>query len=149
MISESHTNQILSSNMKNINRLHASIMLAVGFIVGLVVGNIALLTMPDTWDVAVRAHEIRRKHLILERLVAGEADTAARQLATEINSDILLLDRAAKSRIRFPGVGEGVKAELAKVKGYRESIRVDYAGLSDTATFQSTLTKTEEALAGY
>ena len=135
--------------MKNINRLHASIMLAIGFVVGIVAGNIALLTLPDTWDVAVRAHEIRRKHLILERLVAGEADRAARQLATEINSDILRLDRAAKTRFRFPGVGEGVKAELRKVKGYRDDVPVDYAGLSDNATFQSTLTRTEEALADY
>lgn len=135
--------------MKNINRLHASIMLAVGFILGLIAGNIALLTLPDTWDVAVRGQEIRRKHLILDRLVAGMTDTAAKQLATEINSDILRLDRAAKSRLRFPGVGEGVKAELTKVKGYREAVRVNYAGLSESVTFQSTLTKTEEALAGY
>lgn len=135
--------------MKNINWIHASIMLAIGFIVGGLSSYIIFLGMPDTWDVASRGQEIRRKHLILDRLVSGQSNVAAQQLATEINSEIVHLDNAATTKFRLPGIGESIYGELRKVRNYRTEVPVNYAGISTNVIFQQTLTRTETALSKY
>lgn len=135
--------------MKNINWIHASLMLAIGFVVGGLASHVIFLGMPDTWDVASRGQEIRRKHLILDRLMSGNADIAAQQLATEINSEIVSLDNAATAKLRVPGIGESIYGELKKVRSYRAEVRVNYAGISTNAVFQQTLARTETALSKY
>lgn len=42
-----------------------------------------------------------------------------------------------------------VYGELRKVRGYRDEVRVNYAGISTNAVFQQTLARTETALSKY
>lgn len=135
--------------MNKINWIHASIMLAIGFVVGGLSSYVIFLGMPDTWDVASRGQEIRRKHLILDRLMTGQPGVAAQQLATEINSEIVHLDNAATTTFRLPGIGESIHGELRKVRNYRAEVKVDYGGISTNAIFQQTLARTENALLKY